>query len=44
MSENRNLVQYLYGIDIHPNMLEIAKQKLENSVNLVLEDTDKLLF
>ncbi|EGT2201629.1 TPA: SAM-dependent methyltransferase [Clostridioides difficile] len=44
MNKNKNLAQCLYGIDIYPNMLEIVKQKLENYVNLVLGDTEKLSF
>ena len=38
------LAEQLFGIDISPNMLEIAKNKLGNDATLILGDSERLPF
>jgi len=39
-----NIAEQLFGIDISPNMLEIAKNKLGNDATLILGDSERLPF
>ena len=39
-----NIAEQLFGIDISPNMLEIAKNKLGSDATLILGDSERLPF